>query len=903
MTSLNSPKGGMKGQPIAFEVNALDWEQARQYEDITRTGEPQKPVAVLSRDIKTDMSLTASVAQGIIRETPADATSQGGATHGTTFTALGDAESFGVSAYSYDSSDAWGTQTPDVMYNEQVELINNVWTLHNVCYWPADVSKTVRFFAYAPYDTGAMGMVHSASDHAGPPTIQYTVPTTVTNQIDLMTAASNPINYTGLAVNLPFKHALTCVRFSVGTVSLPGKIVRISLKNVVKSGTYTFGGGWTPSTATNDSATFHIINLNFPFSGYANNVIRHLNNDGTAADNGTGSTLLMIPQTFNSDKQVVEMEYNDGTTNHILQAKLTGTTWEPGTTVTYCLSSNSTTWEYTFEASSVTGSHSGGDAQFAVSSYRTNTGGTTEAVPWEVIGYSADGTTWTERKPACCNWAGIVTTSGTGGLTPQYAKVRFDAQSPTGSSTFSDESTGNSQMRASMIARANARQQNVAVSGNPLDLSTHDQNGNPTLRNTANCYVVNAPGVYKFPLVYGNGIKNGQPNTQAYASATFVDHLNQSITDPYIYNKYTARRAQLLWQDLPNSQSLITDVTLTDDGRAVQFTVTEANIKQGNAVIAVYDAASGGSVIWSWHIWVTGVDINSTIQVDVASFDGYYFMPINLGWVARYGTLYNYEGRTMWVKLQQNSGKTATIALSQLAGPEMSGTTLGTCTMYQWGRKDPCTPISGTSTANREVSGSVTPTFPTGQIDYYQSITNPTKFYYSTSQNKPWCKVFSHDTWHATSAAYGWPFSIVGWAGGMHHERGEKTIYDPCPPGFHIPECFALSGFGDQGWFVQEYKSAANLLTTGSYNYGYNFANNWTRQTSIFIPINGYRHINNLSIATFGTNNIWSGYLTNRAISSTSFSISWFKVDYYWGYHEDLNSSRAAYVRPVADVD
>ena len=43
-----------------------------------------------------------------------------------------------------------------------------------------------------------------------------------------------------------------------------------------------------------------------------------------------------------------------------------------------------------------------------------------------------------------------------------------------------------------------------------FDLSTVSHS-----RNTANCYVVNASGTYTFPLVYGNGIKNGAPNAPA----------------------------------------------------------------------------------------------------------------------------------------------------------------------------------------------------------------------------------------------------------------------------------------------------------------------------------------------------------------------------------------------------
>ena len=50
-----------------------------------------------------------------------------------------------------------------------------------------------------------------------------------------------------------------------------------------------------------------------------------------------------------------------------------------------------------------------------------------------------------------------------------------------------------------------------------FDLSTINvATGATVARTTANCYVVQAPGTYKFPLVYGNGVKDGAPNPSAY---------------------------------------------------------------------------------------------------------------------------------------------------------------------------------------------------------------------------------------------------------------------------------------------------------------------------------------------------------------------------------------------------
>ena len=71
-----------------------------------------------------------------------------------------------------------------------------------------------------------------------------------------------------------------------------------------------------------------------------------------------------------------------------------------------------------------------------------------------------------------------------------------------------------------------------------IDLSMYDLQGNQLSgRTTANCYVVSAPGWYKFPLVMGNGIKWGGYNMQAFnyygnrpyperTLATFLDYLD-----------------------------------------------------------------------------------------------------------------------------------------------------------------------------------------------------------------------------------------------------------------------------------------------------------------------------------------------------------------------------------------
>ena len=75
---------------------------------------------------------------------------------------------------------------------------------------------------------------------------------------------------------------------------------------------------------------------------------------------------------------------------------------------------------------------------------------------------------------------------------------------------------------------------NAQTGKTPYNLS--NSSGEEAVENTANCYLVNAPGIYSLPLVYGNGIKNGGSNTSAYNKSHFKNHRNAEITDPYIYN-------------------------------------------------------------------------------------------------------------------------------------------------------------------------------------------------------------------------------------------------------------------------------------------------------------------------------------------------------------------------------
>ena len=296
-----------------------------------------------------------------------------------------------------------------------------------------------------------------------------------------------------------------------------------------------------------------------------------------------------------------------------------------------------------------------------------------------------------------------------------------------------------------------------------IDLSMVDCAGNGrTNAWTANCYMVHKAGNYKLPLVYGNAIKNGAANTVAYNPgemtttnpycANFVNHAGEAINAPWItkstsgegVNKgmgITVTDAELLWQD---AQGLVTAVGISEDGDYLTLTVgTDADTQEGNAVIA---AKAGGTIVWSWHIWVTQQTFATLTEVNTGSHT-YQLTPVNLGWVGD------------------------------------ATSTTGYNTFYQWGRKDAFIPGTGTNTENHTVYNisNATVTGISFTQDNSNSVTiggniqHPTVHYQNYSTKGP-CDTQYYNMWDAQQTSTDIAAAAT-----------KKTVYDPCPPGFCVP--------------------------------------------------------------------------------------------------------------------
>lgn len=708
-------------------------------------------------------------------------------------------ESFGVSAYSYTGS--WSEdKTPNYFYNATASKSDGGYTLSSTYYWPGSSYK-MKFFAYAPTANGQY--VLSGRTQAGSPTISVTIPSDVNDQKDLLVAKTDELaGNTNTAVALSFNHALTAIRFVCGDDMQVGTVKSVSLKNVYSKGTYNMGTQSWSNVGT--PATFPQT-LNKSTTGTAGEALTT-----------DAQTFMMVPQTLPDGAQLEVVFTDNSSIDHTLTADIKGTSWPVGKTVTYKISSSSINWSYTLTISGPADfTYTGGTQPYSVTSYRQNTKGVKEAVQWSAQYSTDNGASWTAAQP---DWLTAFTASGAGGVTPQSYNATVSAQIGTGNNTHTTA------LQTALVKGSENSPYNLA----------NQTNGGTTNENTANCYVVSAPGYYSFPLVYGNAIKNSTTNSSAYTSTVinvhymlspFINHTGNGITDPYISKNTgcTPAKAELVWQDAPN---LVTDIKYNNtDGGTISFIVNKNTIQQGNAVIAIKDASN--IVLWSWHIWVTDEDINKTIEVTNHQGYKYKFMSVNLGWCD--GSTTNYAERSCKVKFTAGN-QSQEITIKQASHSII--TAGGNHPYYQWGRKDPFLPSNGLSNANKiwydkdGTSSNVNPTaenFFTGITAIKNYILKPNVLQSQYAGNYLYLNL-----WNANSNVYTANDNLV-----------IKTIYDPSPVGFKLPVSNAFTGFTATG------KNTSVLSqVNGTWNSslkGWFFYTNSTKNKTIFFSASGYR--------------------------------------------------------------
>ena len=414
-------------------------------------------------------------------------------------------------------------------------------------------------------------------------------------------------------------------------------------------------------------------------------------------------------------------------------------------------------------------------SRYSVTSYKQNSTGTKKkAVAWTASYDTDDDEEFDDSKPS---WLSTFTASGNGGTkATNYTLSISDRYRYNSSNTYAQD-------LLSLLTVP------MGSSDNYYDLSTgkYENNNDPTDMSTANCYIIDHAGYYMLPLVYGNAIKDGADNTTAYAPdiseslalTPFINHAGDDITGPWITKSgdgvdagmgINVNGAQVIWQDVDD---LVTDCTI--DGDYLKFRVSDNN-SEGNAVIAVM---SGSTIVWSWHIWMS------------VGFDDRYYIPI--GWVNDTESMIWVSSATEDLSCKVKITQTGSAGLSQVFAINHYGSVScdrgkrGYAPYYQWGRKDPFVP----AIANYENSTTDRTVYVGSGIPSKGYEVSSTTMTFQNNIKYPW-RLYTNglsDTYNNLWDGETVTYDVTG--------MPLKTVYDPCPDGFHIPRAGTYQAIED----------------------------------------------------------------------------------------------------------
>ena len=803
----------------------------------------------------------------------------------------------------HDSLTVWGytRDAATTIFDKTLVQRSTHWRTSG--HWPYGETGPMRFYAVAP-SLENINMSVADADYSTPPVLTYTLPEEAKDMCDLLYGESGDIDIPSFGtkddnegkdnkmVNLQFQHILTAVRFAQGNIRAGITVKKITIKQVNTKATFVPSA---PDNMTDTQGTWSEFGTPQNFTMYAN-----FTGSGGATTPNTyinDSVFYMLPQIvpIGVELEVViasapkyayseegKSDYTGPMVEHTLRCSLTGDVWKKGYTVTYMLTIGEVADGYYFVAekpaenahSDVIETHS-----FTLHSYRmyvdkeNDLDITTRGVNWKVVGYysNADCTTAFDGANAtnAPSWLPNKVTGNSSGTAGEYV----GGNGGTASYSLSAQSATKSGNHATNLLS------NSTVVASSLDLSTTTPNGDTKATETANCYIVNRTGSYKFPLVYGNKTSDGAE------AAYFVDHTGANITkrlikdqmelkntDPYHYTAYAtgqtetegnaieryrkaytweaadevSLRAVLVWQDVEN---MITSVSASGLNNELSFTVGRST--PGNAVIALqaksltkyerrtytsgtfgdwstdtskgtngYSTGEAWETLWTWHIWMTDEvypnysssepNVNTQYLNNDGSGSGNYIgshlvsltnwgttgsdgtantiLPVNLGWVPQEMDFKYYSKREVWVKLQQvepaEGGRTTVVCLVQHAKQPLIR---GVGTFYQWGRPTALPghnwPDDATPKTVRTIYRNTTdfPEFTVENISNpWDVIAQPTKLYRIDDQMTTWSSARTGDN------------TVPYW--------GEtKTVYDPCPPGFKVPNWNIFTGLSLTG--------------------------------------------------------------------------------------------------------
>lgn len=825
-------------------------------------------------------------------------------------------------------------------------------------------SGPADFYGYAPYfDKVNNENGLSMTLDNGVPILRYAVPTDVEKQLDILTAKHiDATKSSATVVKLPFTHVMSAIKFKfahgkgtsdkgatwtdkdsyvwsdgVNTYNIIVNTVHIN--NVYSKGTWTVGddpyassnpGRWTIDSEDAGTASFTYSPSKI-LQGETGAEVE-LNPDSE------GNVFMMLPQTVPSDATIsldctlTNTSNSSDTKTATLTATLktwengsktqTPMTWLPGYTYTYTISMSDIEYVFDFDTAqdynattpsanaSATDplnytnvSYYGYDSYpLMIRSYKLDSKNVKEEVSWTVkheikeVDGDPESQTGTVIKPK--EIAGL----------PVWIKLFEAPNDVKGTEVTSARHTGAKNNSPDRQFRLEIRTIEEPVID--LSLYNYDQTAKWASRNTANCYIVAAPGTYRIPLVYGNAISKGvdkketywtkeaiaNPNIQQDPSSNYlhklVNHSGDHISSPYINEVVgnssivkNSGEGHLVWEEV---DGLIKDVQLDftdyDDypGAAqgyLQFTIDPEKFNYGNAVVGVRPQNST-DYYWSWHIWITDPkDFLKTTEVDIKDTHKVKFAGQNVGWVSAQSTQEAKKRNSKVKFVQDETQRELELDVEQLRSNAF--TPYLTNTLYQWGRKDPMKGIDSNSHDGQDTG---TPRYNESPAYANAAGTQPTvatmiqhpNTIYGVSRGDLYSKSYTN-LWGTNCNKKKLTYTYYG-----------KTIYDPCPVGFCVPPSKSFSKLNKRyrtartGLFAREERSGFVELSGNQPSpvmCEYKLAGD---AGSVYFPVAGIRSYDGIYSLTA------SGYYGGSHATAYYQSASPYSEDENWGMRLDV---------------
>ena len=353
-------------------------------------------------------------------------------------------------------------------------------------------------------------------------------------------------------------------------------------------------------------------------------------------------------------------------------------------------------------------------------------------------------------------------------------------------------------------------------------------------RETANCYIVTAPGDYCIPLFYGNTIVNGSDNFYFAAppkvnatDGVFVNAYDLAISNGNIKvdlesssRTLNTSGGKLIWSTANTSttSALKALVIVKSEIKVVNgigyliFSVPSADFQEGSALIGVLKSGSTTEYVWAWHIWITN------------------------GRVVSSETYTNYQS----VNISMLNRPLGGISSNSLVN-----------VYYQYGMPFPLPPSNGSdrTTGLYNENGYYTYTYDSGN-----TITTLGK-----ALSKPylprWNNGFFNTAAGATQSFFNmWDATQTGTNSDKSDKTVVKTIYDPSPAGMTVPRLNAFTGFTTTGGNVMS-GAPTDCNVVDSFSQGWKFKKNSSDATGSFWVASGQR-----SSSTMVTNVRSNGY-------------------------------------------